>query len=326
MTIHFNDVSAYQGDYWPGGAIIAKASEGSSWTDARFVTTRARTLAGGWPFLPYHFLRVGDVPGQVAHAIAVIGRGRDVMLDIETGIDNTDPTLAEAEQFVDLYGQQSGGGTVTLVYIPHWYWQNVWHSPSLLPLTARGPGLISSYYVPYSDTGPGWNAYGGVTPIIWQWTSTPLDTNAYKGTEDQLAAVFAGSPVAPTAPKGSEMFILHMPATINPDGVEAWWLYDQYGRVDQKPNAGDLRSVYFRGGVQTVELTAADLPNGWTWARFFAEFESQGAKRYPPAPDPGPAPIPGEDLVADLVVSLTGTLSGRAVGAVGPAQPLDPNP
>jgi hypothetical protein len=80
---------------------------------------------------------------------------------------------------------------------------------------------------------------------------------------------------------GGDMFILHIPANINPNGANEYWLYDQYGRVDQKPDAGDLRAVYARGGCPTVELSAGDLPSGWTWVRFLQELESQGAKRCP---------------------------------------------
>jgi hypothetical protein len=81
---------------------------------------------------------------------------------------------------------------------------------------------------------------------------------------------------------GGDMFILHIPAAINPNGQDEYWLYDQYGRVDQKPNAGDLRAVYSRGGCPTVELSPADLPSGWTWGRFLSELESTGAQRHIP--------------------------------------------
>jgi hypothetical protein len=55
----------------------------------------------------------------------------------------------------------------------------------------------------YSDSGPGWDAYGGVKPVVWQYTDGlakyaggglhHADTNAFKGTEAQLAVLFNGA-------------------------------------------------------------------------------------------------------------------------------------
>jgi len=44
----------------------------------------------------------------------------------------------------------------------------------------------------------GWQPYGGVTPVLWQYTDAAseqqsLDFNAFRGTIDQLAALLGGS-------------------------------------------------------------------------------------------------------------------------------------
>lgn len=187
-ALKFHDVSHYQGDYTPTGPTIAKATEGTTFTDARYATTRDRTLAGGWPFAGYHFLRHGvDITAQAKHAYSVIGK-LPAMLDVETAsVDGSKATLAETLAFIDAY--RALGGVLYLVYLPHWYWQ-MWGSPSLKPLLDRGCVLISSNYTTYSDTGPGWDPYGGMAPGIWQYTSTPIDTNAFKGTQSQLGKLF----------------------------------------------------------------------------------------------------------------------------------------
>ena len=191
MTITFKDVSHYQGAYVPTGPTIAKATEGSTYIDPEYGGIRKRTLAGGWAFLPYHFLRHGNIDAQVDHAFGVIGH-HSLMLDVETPVAGAaDPTLADVYAFADRWKTVTGQ-QVALAYIPHWYWQGHWGSPSLTGLKSRGIGLISSLYDHgHADDGPGWNPYGGMTPIIWQYTSTPLDTNAFKGTTAQLADLWA---------------------------------------------------------------------------------------------------------------------------------------
>ena len=190
MTIKFHDVSHYQGDYHPNGPTIAKATEGTSFVDSRYAQNKARTLAGGWEFSAYHFLDPGNVAAQAQHAFKVVGK-TPLMLDVERS-SGGNASWADTKAFCLAY--RALGGVLHLAYIPKWYWSGTWHSPSLLWLTANNIGLISSNYTTYSDSGVGWSAYGGVKPSIWQFTSTPLDTNAFKGTQAQLGVLFRTGP------------------------------------------------------------------------------------------------------------------------------------
>lgn len=199
--ITYHDVSHFQPNYQPTGPTCAKATEGTGYTDPEYSDIKARTLAGGWPFLAYHFLRHGNIAAQVAHCVSVVGQGQPLMLDVETANDGSKAMLADTYAFCDQYA--ATGGQVTLAYIPEWYWRDDWGHPLLTGLTARGIGLVSSYYTDYSDTGPGWHEYmttqhgiaftSGVLPTIWQYTDAPIDTNAFKGTVAELAALWAGS-------------------------------------------------------------------------------------------------------------------------------------
>lgn len=85
-----------------------------------------------------------------------------------------------------------------------------------------------------------------------------------------------GDIITGTVVPGGDMFILFIAANVNPAGPrEEFWLYDQYGRVDQKPASSALRSLYARGGCPTVNLTDfGTLPNGWTWQRVLDELEA----------------------------------------------------
>ena len=111
------------------------------------------------------------------------------MLDMETeNLDGftSEPSVTDAANFVSRY--RAIGGVIYLLYLPRWYWASL-GSPSLTPLIELGLLLVSSNYTSYSDSGPGWASYGGMTPVIWQYTDNatlngvnPVDFNAYRGT------------------------------------------------------------------------------------------------------------------------------------------------
>lgn len=215
MTIRYRDVSHFQGPYQPTGPTVAKATQwlpnatDHTYTDPEFAGIRTRTRAGGWPFLAYHFLGHGSIPAQVAQVVAAVGHGQPLMLDVESQTGQPDATLDDVYAFADAY--KAAGGRVTLAYLPEWYWANHIGHPPLTGLDQRGIGLVSSLYGHgYSDNGPGWDDYqttqhgvtfhGGVKPVIWQFSDAPLDTNAFRGTQAQLADLWANGTADNTNP------------------------------------------------------------------------------------------------------------------------------
>jgi hypothetical protein len=298
MTIFFHDVSNWNGDYHPDGPCIAKATEGTGYTDPRFVTNRDRTLAGGWPFLAYHYLHHGDIHDQVMHAESVVGAGQPLMLDVEIveidGVRLPDPTLTDTFDFMAMWP-----GLVSLAYIPRWFWQSVWGSPSLTGITDRGAGLISSSYTTYSDTGVGWAPYGGVWPSVWQYTSTPLDSNAYKGTVDQLRRLFA---------EGVN--------DMTPDEVKAAVKAAMWELANSVTNPLTATDRAYRNDLWARQLSADGFAN-----------------------DAGATPVAGvlkarldtieakiDALAVAANVDHTHTVTVTGAGGTGPAQPLDPSP
>jgi hypothetical protein len=98
------------------------------------------------------------------------------------------PGVALALAFVDAY--RAAGGIIHDVYLPRWYWE-VLGRPSLTGFADRRMILTSSNYVAYSDSGPGWAPYGGMTPRVWQYTSTgpgAMDWNAYRTAAASIGA------------------------------------------------------------------------------------------------------------------------------------------
>lgn len=187
MTLHFPDVYSGQAGISFAGAPVAmvKATQGAGYVNPDFTAAKARAAAAGAFLCAYHFLEAGNGAAQAAWCHLMAGTV-PLMLDVEQEPSGAQPAVADAVVFIDRY--RALGGVVHLLYLPKWYWQRL-GSPSLAALIDRGMLLVSSDYTAYSDDGPGWQPYGGMTPTVWQYTSSatfngvhPVDMNAFKGT------------------------------------------------------------------------------------------------------------------------------------------------
>lgn len=202
MTIYGPDISSYQqgldlskliADF-----VIAKATEGTYYTDSCYQGWRKQAASLKRPFVWYHFLSLEPAAAQAAHTAANVGdRTLPGMIDFEPEGGHK-PSLAQAIAYWD--AAHAEGLHVPLLYLPHWYWQEL-GSPSLAAFAARGVHVVSSSYpgghgTPQAlypgDKASGWNAYGGLTPALYQYTNQAsdggqlLDYNAFRGTLEQL--------------------------------------------------------------------------------------------------------------------------------------------
>lgn len=210
MTIFFPDVSNFQAALriQPGtGALIAKASEGTYYTDASYAGFKAQAAAVGSVFSAYHFLTAGDGAGQADYCHAIVG-ATPVMLDVEPE-GASKPSVADCAAFIARMHQL--GGRVWGVYYPRWYWSQTGGD-----LASLGVALIASGYPGgYSDSDANWNAYGGKTPDVWQYTDKQpyagqsVDFNAYRGSLAGLANLICGT----TTPTGGTS-MPNIPASI----------------------------------------------------------------------------------------------------------------
>ncbi len=138
--IFFPDVSHYQAGLriQPGTvALLAKATEGSTYIDPSYQDFRAQAAAVGAVFGAYHWINGADPRAQAALCFRVVGK-TPVMWDVEASGATVAQTLAVTEAFRIL------GGVAHLAYLPRWWWQGHLGSPDLQPLTAAGLGLVSS--------------------------------------------------------------------------------------------------------------------------------------------------------------------------------------
>lgn len=197
MTVYYRDLSEYNSGSGidPNGVLVVLRSSIGSEDDAKYDDYVAAAKRYGVPYAAYHFLNSGSLgvsaAAQADFAYSVVGK-TPLMLDLEPNKGNC-ASLAEAYAFIDRF--RARGGICNLVYLPYWVWSNPagnngLGSPNLGGLISRGMKLVSSNYTTYSDTGPGWQSYGGMAPAIWQYMSSPYDTNAFRGTASQLLELF----------------------------------------------------------------------------------------------------------------------------------------
>lgn len=281
MTLHYPDVSGYQAGISFAGTAVAmvKATEGTSYVNPDYTAAEGRAMAAKAYFTAYHFLHAGNGAAQAGHAHAVAG-GTPLMLDME--LEGTSrPGVADATAFIDRFRQL--GGRCFLLYLPKWYWAEI-GSPSLKPLTDRGMLLVSSQYTAYSDDGPGWQPYGGMTPVAWQYTASgtlngvhPVDFNAYRGTFAEFISIATTGKKAPVATPPPPAFPVpsNVTATVRPNVTITWepgtpasphWrvqvVKDAGGKPDTSP-AGEVASV-----VTVIPHASLTMPGpGRYWHR-----------------------------------------------------------
>ena len=201
MTIFGHDISSYQRGTdvaaLPGDFIILKCTEGTYYVDADYPQWAPQAHGAGKLVIAYHYLKAESSAGDQARWLSAhIGnRALPVMLDVELSAPSR-PDLGLVLQTVDT--MRAYGLNPRLVYLPKWYWEQI-GAPSLTGLAARGIGLVSSNYPGGSaypgDSGAGWAPYGGVRPMIWQFTDSPLDNNAYRGSIEELRNFLEGTEV-----------------------------------------------------------------------------------------------------------------------------------
>jgi Glycosyl hydrolases family 25 len=271
MTFFFPDIASYEAGIRLDGLVLVsvKATEGTTYVNpdyARVVGDAGRLRI---PVVSYHFLRHGNAAAQARHAVAVVGAGAPLMLDVETASDGSTATIADVNSFVTEY--RARRGRVSLLYLPHWYWQQI-GSPDLRSFESSGIHLVSSNYTTYSDNGPGWAPYGGVTPLVWQYTDAhPLngfkvDHNAVRVPLSRFLQMIGGvemeqtDPVVGAASRGNTVGDVLADAS----NLRDWWYSAPDARGNNPPPPGSradllMKTVIALGQRAPVTLTDAQV-------------------------------------------------------------------
>jgi len=181
--------------------VEAKVSEGDYYRDPTWAVNKTAAAAAELPILGYHYAAAACAPDSQVQTFLAHGGGGQVMIDFEDNSGTIDDLWALIEAF------NAAGVHVAATYLPRWYWAQIGR-----PDLSQVPGLVSSNYVPGrdfaatlydaagGDDGPGWAAYGGGVPQIWQFSDSaqvagiPVDVNAFQGTHSDLVALLTGQP------------------------------------------------------------------------------------------------------------------------------------
>lgn len=272
MTQYGIDVASYQGGIdmaqvaREGFAFaIPKITEGTSYTNPFFHEQIDGAFDNGLAVAAYHALHLGNGDAQAAYCVGQLADPSiPIMLDWEAFGDN--PDFTTARDF--MAGVAARGFRASLLYLPKWYARNI----GVLDADASGWGaaMVASNYVagndyasalyPGDDAGVWSDAYCGMAPTFWQFTSSAkvagfakVDANAFRGSVEDLGQYFkthAGSPAAP-APSTPAPAV---DAPVDIESLAQRVMAGEFGNGDDRRNA--LGANYDAVQARVEELAA----------------------------------------------------------------------
>lgn len=250
----FPDVSSNQSGISFAGYDVAciKATEGDYYTNPDFHRAYDNAVKNSAFPVAYHFLVQDHTAPQAERLLSVIPEGTAIMVDVETQTQTgSKPDMHTLLDFIS--ETRKRGGVVHDVYLPHWYWQEM-GSPGLAVLEIQQCFLTSSNYTNFSNHGAGFDPYGGVTPLVWQFTDQavvngyhPVDMNGFHGTRHELKSLlttgqFPG-PVGASNPVGN----LHL--------IHRGWTSLEFGWDAQAAATGYTVHVHASNGREVAHET-----------------------------------------------------------------------
>jgi hypothetical protein len=185
-----------------------KVSEGNYYEDPYWPTVKQWCQQNNMPLIGYHYVTTDD-PASQAQTWLGNGGGTQAMLDWEANGGDRANLISVVDAFND------AGVNIQLGYYPQWYWDQE-GGGSLSDLAnglvssayAGGTGYASTLYTQSGgNSGDGWDPYGGVTPMAWQFTESAnidgyiVDCNAYLGSD--IGVLFGTAPAPAPGKSGT---------------------------------------------------------------------------------------------------------------------------
>jgi GH25 family lysozyme M1 (1,4-beta-N-acetylmuramidase) len=223
-TLYGIDVSEFQDGLNLSGTgmdfVIIRLAYGASRPDDCAVSHTEDWATTGKPMSFYHYLTPWDDLGAQADLVRsqwdACGRRGGVWIDVE------EPGITRAQVMGFRDALRSRGVLVIGSYSRANFWENL---PGGEPSSEEGGGAIWVSHYGDQPTGPIRQAYpgdggapwsyplGDRKPDLWQFTdrvtvpgwSAGVDGNAFRGTQDDLRALFTGGTAAPTPSEEDDM-------------------------------------------------------------------------------------------------------------------------
>lgn len=166
--------------------------------DRTFDPMRDAAMAHRVPFCAYHFPYPRDVSPAVEQARRLHECIGDTRIPVMMDWEHDGGVFARLDDLVAVVNEvRALGYRVTLTYTGRWFWSGYVGSPTM---SGHGFDLVNSDYPDgyklddhraiYNraggDQGRGWRGYGGLTPVLWQFTSSGRWGNRYSGVANHM--------------------------------------------------------------------------------------------------------------------------------------------
>ena len=179
--------------------VIMKATENTSYIDNTYYDRREEAKAAGLLISSYHFLRPGNMSGQMAHYLDTVGpvKGERVVIDHE----DASVSLADLKKAVQYLLDQPLDLQVT-IYSGHLIKEQV--GSAYDAFLAENTALWIAQYT--AAASPSWPVNTWKAWSLWQWTdhetipgiSAPVDGNRWNGSIENLKKWWGPAGAEPT--------------------------------------------------------------------------------------------------------------------------------
>jgi lysozyme len=190
---HADSVSSFEAIYKAGiRGVIHKATEGNTLTDFAYAERREVALDEGLLWGAYHFLRPGDMEGQARRFVDTAAPTEATLL----AADHEDGKVSLLSLLEFMHEVHNEVGRFPLLYSGFLIKEQI----ATAHVSDKGAFRLTRLWLAQYATTPKWPSAIWGKPFLWQYTgngkidgiSGHVDLNSFDGTDEELAAQWAG--------------------------------------------------------------------------------------------------------------------------------------